>query len=204
MTSTRINDTLAIIPRRASGYERDRGVLRLRDWISPTLSATADGGVVSSALDLAKWDAALDGDRFLPRATLQQMWTPGKLANGKPTTYGFGWVIGERGGHRLVEHVGGFPGVSASISRYPDDNLSVIVLANISTAGAEKIGQGIAALYVPALAEPAAPPVADDDPPTTAKHKGRTRRLDRREVRPGPVHARGEGSPVPRRDCADR
>ncbi|WP_435017880.1 serine hydrolase domain-containing protein [Tundrisphaera sp. TA3] len=172
MKSTRVNDPRAIIPRRAAGYERSWGVLRLSEWISPSLAATGDGAVVSTALDLAKWEAALDGDRLLPRATLREMWTPGRLADGKPTGYGFGWVIGERRGRPVLEHAGGFPGTSAYIGRFPDEKLSVIVLSNIANAGAAQIGRGIAALYAPSLAAPAPPPPdAKADPAITARHR---------------------------------
>ena len=131
MKSSRVNDTLAVIPHRATGYERREGIYRIRDFVSPTLSATGDGEVVTTVLDLARWDAALDRATLLKRATLEQMWTPGTLKDGKETRYGFGWAIGEHNGHKVIEHGGGFPGFNAHVSRYPDDKLTVIVLANI-------------------------------------------------------------------------
>jgi CubicO group peptidase (beta-lactamase class C family) len=171
MKSSRVNDTLAVIPNRATGYERAGGVLRIRDFVSPTLAATGDGEVVSSVLDLAKWDAALDQETLLKRPVLQQMWTPATLKDGKKTHYGFGWGVGEQNGHQVVSHSGGFPGFNANISRYPQDRLTVIVLANTSSAGADRIARGVASKYVPALAEPETAAIPDEDAVTTRKLK---------------------------------
>jgi CubicO group peptidase (beta-lactamase class C family) len=171
MTSSRVNDTLAVIPRRATGYERCEGKFRVRDFISPSLAATGDGEVVTTVLDLARWDTALDKATLLKRATLEQMWTPGKLKNGTATHYGFGWAIGEHNGHNVLEHSGGFPGFNAHVSRYPDDRLTVIVLANVVPADVDRIARGVASKYVPALAEHEEIAIKDDHDKTTARLK---------------------------------
>jgi D-alanyl-D-alanine carboxypeptidase len=167
MTATRINDTLAVIPYRATGYVRHGSNLRIRDFISPTLRATGAGGIVSSVLDLAKWDAALNSDKLLKRSVLRQMWTPAKLKNGQATWYGFGWEVGEENGHKFVGHTGGIPGFSAHISRYADDKLTVIVLANSSSADTGTIALGVASKYIPELARPERKPIEDKEPETT-------------------------------------
>jgi len=153
MGATRVNDTLAVIPNRATGYDRHGETLRIRDFISPTLAAIGDGEVVSSVLDLAKWDAALDSEVLLKRSVLQQMWTPAKLKDGKPTSYGLGWAIGEQSGHKFVKHSGVVPGFNAHISRFADDRLTVIVLANTTSAGAGVIAMGVASKFFDAPGE---------------------------------------------------
>jgi CubicO group peptidase (beta-lactamase class C family) len=171
MRSSRVNDTLAVIPNRATGYERRGEVLRIRDFVSPTLAATGDGEVVSTVLDLAKWDAALDKEILLKRSVLRRMWTPATLKDGKATHYGFGWGIGERNGHPVISHSGGFPGFSANISRYPEDRLTVIVLANTASAGPDQIARGVASQYVPALGEADPGAIKDEDEETSRKLK---------------------------------
>jgi CubicO group peptidase (beta-lactamase class C family) len=47
-----------------------------------------------------------------------------------PFSYGFGWVVDQERGHRAVFHSGGTPGFSSAIRYYPDDGVTVIVLAN--------------------------------------------------------------------------
>jgi CubicO group peptidase (beta-lactamase class C family) len=153
MAATQVNDTLAIIPNRATGYVRRGGTLRIRDFISPTLAAIGDGEVVWSVLDLAKWDTALDTEVLLKRSTLQQMWTPARLEDGNLTGYGFGWAIGEQRGRKLVKHSGVIPGFNAHISRFAEDRLTVIVLANTTAAGAGAIAQGVADRFLPEVAK---------------------------------------------------
>lgn len=75
-----------IVPNRASGYEEVK-----QAWINRDGNLTdvfAAGAIVSTVLDLAKWDAALDDDRLLNAASKAQMWTAAKLNNGSPKKYG--------------------------------------------------------------------------------------------------------------------
>jgi hypothetical protein len=44
--------------------------------------------------------------------------------------YGFGFDVQSIHGHPIVGHGGGFPGISASFSVYPDDGYVVAVLSN--------------------------------------------------------------------------
>src|SRR5205085_4561079 len=64
MTSTRLNDPAAIIPHRAAGYCLEEGILKNAEFVS-ALWHYASNGLVSSVLDLAKWDAALTAGRLL-------------------------------------------------------------------------------------------------------------------------------------------
>jgi CubicO group peptidase (beta-lactamase class C family) len=101
------------------------------------------GAIASTVGDLAKWNAALDGDRLLNAASKQQMWTPVKLNNGKAGKYGFGWFLDAVEGHKNIGHAGSTSGFSASIQRFPDDHLAIIILTNtneeISTTLAKKV-----------------------------------------------------------------
>jgi CubicO group peptidase (beta-lactamase class C family) len=135
MTATRIISESDIVPHRAAGYRLVNGELKNQSWVSPSLNTTADGSLYVNLLDMAKWDAALNGKKLLKRESLQTMWTPVLLADGKPNPvgYGFGWLTKElRPGHRLVEHSGAWQGFTSHIARYLDDELTVVVLANLS------------------------------------------------------------------------
>ena len=117
-----------VIPNRASGYEQTKQVWMNRDCdLTEVFSA---GAIVSTAGDLAKWSAALDGDRLLNAASKEQMWTPVKLNDGKTRKYGFGWNVDAVEGHKNIGHSGSTSGFSASIQRFPDDHLAVIILTN--------------------------------------------------------------------------
>lgn len=167
MTRTRTNDLRAIIRGRAQGYEWDGKELRNGEHTSPTQPFAA-GMLVSTVGDLAKWDAALANHAVLDESTLTTMWTPTRLSKGE-AGYGFGWGVSKVAGHRLVSHGGGISGFSTEISRFIDDTLTVIVLTNLEGGQAESLARGIAGRFVPALAEKASGPIADNDEPTTRR-----------------------------------
>ncbi|MEP7064452.1 MAG: serine hydrolase domain-containing protein [Gemmatimonadota bacterium] len=157
MTSTRVISEEDIIPNRAAGYQLMDGRLRNQEWVSPSLNTTADGALYFNVLDLAKWDAALYGERLLKKSSFDQMWTVGKLKSGKPNPsgYGFAWFIDTINGHRVVQHSGTWQGFRTYIARYLDDGVTVVVLTNLGESDPAKITHGIAGLYRHELTPPA-------------------------------------------------
>ncbi|HEX3229922.1 MAG TPA: serine hydrolase domain-containing protein, partial [Pyrinomonadaceae bacterium] len=83
MTTARIISEAEIVPNRAAGYRLVKGQLKNQEWVSPTLNTTADGALYLTVYDMAKWDAALYTEKLLKKSSLEQMWTPVKLNNGK-------------------------------------------------------------------------------------------------------------------------
>jgi D-alanyl-D-alanine carboxypeptidase len=171
MTATRRTSLNDVIPYRAAGYTRANDTWQNSAYLNPTLWDNGDGGMLSSVLDLAKWDAALYRDTILTAPSRQQMWTPGKLNDGKTHAYGFGWGVDRSQGHRRIWHSGGRPGTSTIISRYVDDKLTVIILANVGGCGFLDVAERIAGFYVPALAPPVYKPIPDTEPQITAQIK---------------------------------
>jgi CubicO group peptidase (beta-lactamase class C family) len=156
MTTTRIISEADIIPNRSAGYRLVNGELKNQEWVSPTLNTTADGALYFSILDLAKWDAALYTGRLLKKSSLAQMWTVVPLRNGQPNSghYGYGWFIEKQNGHRLIEHEGEWQGFETQISRYVDDQLTVVVLTNLDESKPDLIAHGVASLYLQNAASP--------------------------------------------------
>lgn len=148
MNSTGDRDPRFIIKNRASGYEWENNQLVGRDYdLTDVFSA---GAIISTVLDLAKWDAALRGNSFLKEESKKAIWTQFVLNNGKPYPYGFGWNVIEFRGHNLLSHGGQTAGFAANISRYVDDDLTVIVLTNLGDIGlGTAIARGIAKIYLP-------------------------------------------------------
>lgn len=174
MTTARMISEQDIIPNRSAGYELDdKGEVKNQEWVSPTVNTTGDGALYFSARDLAAWDAALEAGKFLSAEHFKDWWTPVTLANGTTYPYGFGWGIQEQRGHLVIEHGGSWQGFRTQIARYPEQHLSVSVLANLSTAEPGKIAVGIAGLLDPALRMPDADSkVADPDAARTQRLRG--------------------------------
>ena len=107
------------------------------------------GAFLSTVLDLAKWDAMLDTDRILSKASKDRMWTPVRLSNGTDHPYGLGWHVEESRRHgRLVWHGGGLPGFVSHYARFLDRGLSVIVLTNGEDVDLPSIANGVAQIYL--------------------------------------------------------
>jgi CubicO group peptidase (beta-lactamase class C family) len=173
MTSTRTT-TMELVKNRASGYAPIGG--RMSN-APPILPVRPSGAFLSTVRDLAKWDAALDTGSLLTPATLKEMWAPVALNGGGSYTYGFGWQVDAVAGHTRVHHSGTMPGFRATIQRYVDDRLTVIVLANAGNSDPGSIARLIAESYIPALVEPRqAPPqrtAITVDPKTFDAYVGR-------------------------------
>ncbi len=122
-----------------------KGEIKNQEWVSPTLNTTADGALYLTVYDMAKWDAALYGEKLLKKASLEEMWTPVKLNDGKTYPYGFGWALGEVNKQRVIEHGGAWQGFMSFIARFPDKKLTVIVFVNRSQINPKKLAHGIAA-----------------------------------------------------------
>ncbi len=149
MNSTTNRLPAHILPNRASGYEQTNHVLINRDYdLTDVFSA---GAIASTVLDLAKWNAALDRDDLLHAHTKELMWTPARLNDGKPTRYGFGWFIDTLDGHKNIGHSGSTSGFSASIQRFPDDQLAIILLTNTDEQIATSLAKKIATFYLKPL-----------------------------------------------------
>ncbi len=132
-----------IVPNRADGYEFKNGKPINRDYdLTDVFSA---GAIVATVGDLAKWNAALETDKILNASSKSQMWTSGKLNNGKAHGYGFGWRVDPFQGHKNIGHSGATSGFTASLQRFPDNKLCVILLcnsdeSNLATTLAKTIG----------------------------------------------------------------
>jgi CubicO group peptidase (beta-lactamase class C family) len=145
MTATTNRLLSLVIPNRASGYEQTNHVWMNRD--SDLTEVFSAGAIASTVGDLAKWNASLDSDRLLNAASKEQMWTPVKLNDGKTRKYGFGWYVDSVEGHKNIGHGGSTSGFSASIQRFPDDRLAVIILTNTDEEIATTLAKKVATFF---------------------------------------------------------
>ncbi len=146
MTNTTSRIPGIVVPHRASGYEMDRRVPVNLDYDLTDLFSA--GAIISTVVDMGKWDAALNGDKLLKESSKELWWTPYKLNNGKIQGYGFGWFLDPFNGHKNIGHGGATSGFSATIQRFPDDQLSIIILCNADETGlATALAKKVAPLY---------------------------------------------------------
>jgi CubicO group peptidase (beta-lactamase class C family) len=144
-TRTTLTSTRDRIANLAQGYVDNQDLREAPAWIAIRPS----GAFLSTVVDLAKWDAVLYTDKVLTAASRQQMWTPVTLTSGQSAPYGFGWMIGQVKGQRLVHHSGGMPGARAAFARFVDAGLTIIVLMNLDDVDIESIVNGLTEIHLP-------------------------------------------------------
>jgi CubicO group peptidase (beta-lactamase class C family) len=138
MSNTGIDTSDSSFAGQAAGYSTfDQQALFLD---ASTLFAC--GSLYSSVEDLYRWDQALYSDILLPAEARAQLFTPFLY------DYAYGWKVTRPDGHLLINHSGLIDGFSTYISRYPEDDLTVIVLANMHTADSVGIGKYIASMVL--------------------------------------------------------
>jgi CubicO group peptidase (beta-lactamase class C family) len=136
------------VPERAYGYAVSfEGGVRRTDQ-SVTSATLGDGGIYSNVHDLALWDRALERHTLVSAEQQRLAWTPGTLADGTRTGYGFGWFVDQDHGTTRLLHHGESRGFTNAIVRYPERRLTVIVLTNRTGGWPWDIAQAIADAYL--------------------------------------------------------
>jgi CubicO group peptidase (beta-lactamase class C family) len=115
----------------------------------------AAGALRSTAIDLARWNAALFGGKLLKPTSLKEMMAPGLLRNGVenqiaiawpggkaslppagfvPGFYAFGLDHHSEDGRRVIGHDGSIAGFDSVMQSYIDEGVTIIVLTNTNGA----------------------------------------------------------------------
>ena len=168
MKNTDVNSAECKLRNRALGYAWRDGKMEKGRFVAPTILGYAGGGILSTVVDLAKWDHALSTDKLISRSTLEQMWTPAKLRDGSKIDYGFGWGVNEYLGVPMVHHGGAhMTGFKTHFAKFPKEELTVVVLCNQRQANPANIAMGIAGFYIPDFQLSRLKPQSDPDPKRT-------------------------------------
>jgi CubicO group peptidase (beta-lactamase class C family) len=112
----------------AQPYALDRGFKVTKIKYPEGFSTSA--GLISTVLDMAKYDIAIDQNRFLTKETQQLAFTPTVSTKGKSLPYGLGWFTQNYKGTKLIWHYGYWTGNSSFILKVPEQNITFIIMAN--------------------------------------------------------------------------
>ncbi len=122
---------MTVLAALAKPYKVDGG--RLVESAYPTpYSVNAGAGIVSTVVDLARFDIALTAGALLADSTLMQATTPARsTSTGGALPYGMGWFVQEVSGEPVVWHYGWQPGSFSGLwVRLPERGVTLILLAN--------------------------------------------------------------------------
>jgi serine beta-lactamase-like protein LACTB len=131
MTSTQSDDVYALIPNRSRGYSKSKEGKISNAALHDTSGKIPAGGLVSTAADLVRFAQAVDEGKLLKTETMEQMWTPQRTRDGKPTGYGLGWGVGQFADKKRVGHMGGQAGVSTLFFNFPQEKVTLALMFNL-------------------------------------------------------------------------
>lgn len=139
MSDTGSDRSESVLANRAAGYVLKGERLENAPPIyMPIL--TGGGNLYSSVEDLLRWDQALYSGKVISKKAFEVMTTPVR------NNYGYGWTIREEFGRRVMMHGGSLPGFTAFIARYLDDQVTIIVLSNVTSVSASQVGKELAGI----------------------------------------------------------
>jgi CubicO group peptidase (beta-lactamase class C family) len=179
MPTIRVITEAEVVPHRAHGYLPVAGGWEHAAWVAPRLNTTADGSMLLSLRDMLAWNETVRQRRILRPESWALMLSATRLNSGRPYPYGFGWFVEEAGGHPMLQHGGTWQGFVTQYSHFPDQELSVVVLANARAMAPPALAMQLAALVDPALTPAPTPvtPIADREPAATAAVRAILERL---------------------------
>ncbi len=140
MLNTGIDNEQKILKKRASGYERTFDGFVGTPFFNIT-NAFGAGAMYSTVEDMFLWDRILYTDELLTAESKEKMFTP-YLSN-----YGFGWgilnVVMGKDSIKIVSHSGGLNGFNTRLTRFVDDNHTIILFNNFSGASLGELSKQI-------------------------------------------------------------
>jgi len=148
MSHTRVDDRFAVIPHRTRFYSKDEaGAITNSEFLDSSYKIPG-GGWLSSAVDMANFEAAMLNERVVTRSTRDVMWTSQKTPDGKETGYGLGWGTGKELGVLDVGHAGGQQGTSTKILILPERRAGVVVLMNLDGGDSSALAKDLMKILI--------------------------------------------------------
>jgi CubicO group peptidase (beta-lactamase class C family) len=131
MHDTGVHSSTAVLQHEATGYNYQGGkTAKALDW--DMSRAGAAGNLYSTVEDLMRWNEGIFGGKVLSEESLKAAFTPVKLSSGEEPmmSYGYGWMMGERRGLKTISHGGGLDGWLTMLTRFVDEDLTIVVFHN--------------------------------------------------------------------------
>lgn len=183
-----------------------RGYMSATGTVPPPYSASwlyADGDIVSTARDVALFDAALMDGKLLTPRTFAEMQSSSIAAPelGPGVRYGLGVMLVASGGATFVGHHGGTPGYEAETEMIPSERFAMVVLSNAYDFPTAAANVALLRQTLPAVVAAAAPssaqPAANDDPAIAARLRAFITGLQQGSVDPARLSPRVQQALTP-------
>ena len=143
MEHTQADDFFAIVPHRTRWYHRDKSGAVHNAGVLDSSYKIPGGGLISSADDMANFEAAILAGKLLKPPTQELMLTAQRTADSKLTSYALGWGVTDKFGLHVIGHDGGQQGTSTAMIVAPQKFAGVVVLANMDNLDANALAENL-------------------------------------------------------------
>lgn len=124
MKNSGLYDNKDVLKNVAIGYTEGNNGLEHGKYVDMSIVSGA-GALYSTVDDMFLWDQSFYNEKLLKKATLEKIVTPFK------ENYAYGWMVDKYADHKWIYHGGFIQGFGAIISRFPDDELCIVILMNV-------------------------------------------------------------------------
>ena len=155
------DDHEEVVTERAYGYAPGIGEYRR---VGNSLMALGSSSLHTTLDDLIAWVRNFDEMRVGSPAVHAMMNERGRLNGGETIAYAFGQVFGMHRGLRTVSHSGSWAGFRSALVRFPDHELTVILLSNTTGMNAPQMARRVAEVYLDTFMQP------ESSPPDVTRH----------------------------------
>ncbi len=166
MTSTQWRDDYTrIVKGRSSAYSGRAGDEEYT-INRPIENVHGNGGLLTTVGDLLTWSHAIQSNYF-GKEFHRELITQGILGSGRTIAYASAVRVDEDHGYRQVTHTGATSGYRAYLSIYPETDLAVALLCNVTGASPGGLGSAVSGIFL-----------EERDGGETQPEKGTVRRSD--------------------------
>ncbi len=144
------DDHHEIVPNRVQGYYKQGDSYKM---MTNNLMALGSSSLYTTVEDLSKWALNFETGKVGEDEVLTQVHQRGILNNGDTIAYAFGHSIGDYKGFERISHSGSWAGFRTFFVRFPGENLSIILLSNLSSFNTGGKSYEIAELFLPIAEE---------------------------------------------------
>jgi CubicO group peptidase (beta-lactamase class C family) len=148
------DDHRRVVKDRAVAYSDEGGRYRT---LMPFEDVHGNGGLLTTVGDLLTWNHNFTSHVIGDAEFVRQQESAGRFNDGRAHGYALGLMVGTRHGLREVSHSGSTAGYRAHLTRFPERNLSVAVLCNVSSGNATQYTNAVAELFLAGHIKPMPP-----------------------------------------------
>ena len=148
MKNTSLDFSDKEMPNRTLFYVKENGEIKIGATVSNEFKA-AGGGFVATSEDLILFGNEMINPQTISKTAIAELVKPQVTSKGKKTNYGIGVGVRNVKNNTLrYSHSGGGMGATAFIMMYPEKNMVVSILTNLSGVNIRKLVGELEAIFI--------------------------------------------------------